>query len=369
MLLSNKLLLKDTFTKYYYIVLVLLYSSILLFDLYLNFIPFFPDTLLYTGFIENSYNSFTKLPLELISFKYFSYIFSWVSINNSFLYLTFNLFINQIAIIIYWKAWMEYKSNTIKKSEQRVFLIISFFYPLSILYSLVPLRESYFVFAFSVFLYGFIQKKPSVILLIGLVLVFLFRREVFALSVLLVFLKYIFAKDNSINSKKFLLSVCILPVIVFIGDLISTKLLNISISPASLSSFRNYQQITYMDSGMTYPTVNWDTWLDLLIDLPGILVQFIYAPLPIIVHTDFYSSIAYLIDAIFMLILTLTLIIIWRRNDRNSLWWIVICIFLIVSSLFEYYLLGAIRHRYFITIMLFPIIAEGFVRKGRNYVS
>ena len=367
LVISQKLLLKDVgFIKKYYGILIFVYSTLLLFDLHFDYIPFFPDTILYTDIIEGKSTLSNELPLELESFYFLSLLFSWVSMKSMILYLIFNLFINQIAIMMYWKAWKVYKNNNVKISEQRIYLLITSVYPLSVLYSLVPLRESFFVLGFSIFLFGLVYRKKNFYLLLGLLLIFLLRKEVFVLAILIVIIKMIVVRKNQINSKTLILIFALAPLLILIGNALSLKFLNIGISPNELANFRNYQRNSYLDSGMTYPSVYWNNWLDLILDVPGITMQFIYAPLPVIVNINFYSSVLYFVDALLMVVLTAILLLNSRWNLKNHFWWGIICIFLIISSLFEYYLLGAVRHRYFIVLMVFPVIAEGIIRR-REY--
>lgn len=358
-LMSKKTLLNDPFNLIYFISISFLYTTILLVDVVTNIIPFFPDTILYTDIITDYSFDISNQPSEIFYFKLFATFFSWISLGSPFLYLFFNFLVNQIGILLYWKSWTNFRGEcSVNVIQQRIYLIISALYPLSVVYSLTPLRESYFLCAFGLFLVGLTSKKKfNISIFVGLMLIYFFRKEIFFLSFALFLINVIFVRNKKISLKSLGAIGIMTPLLFSIINLLSIKILNIPLSPIALSNFRNYQRIVYFESGMVYPVVDWNTWWSMFIDLPGLVIQFMVAPLPILVEIDYLNSTIYFLDAIFILFLIAIILSNIKLLWENVTWVSIMLLLLIPSSIFEYYITGAVRHRYFIFLMIIPLVA------------
>lgn len=356
MFISKKLLLKDDkFNRYYFIGLLSMYFILLIGDIKFDYIPLFPDTQLYYDFLNNS-NSFISSEELSRGFGLFARIIYLLSFKNIGIYILFNALINQIGILLLWKAFRIYKEDKVTIKNQRLYLIFTFLYPVAMLYSLTLLRESYFLLSFSIFVLGLIQKnKLNITLIIGTVLVILFRTKFIILCILLYIFKIIIMNKLS-NKIKIMILLLGIPLIYMIINKVSSEILGIGLYPVNLQDFRNFQTLKYSESGIVYPKVEWSSWFDVLKDYPALIVQFLLSPLPILVEYDFLNSIAYTLDALYVIIALILFLINIRNSYKNLFWVSIILVIIILSSMFEYFLTGAVRHRYVAIIMFIPLL-------------
>ena len=152
-----------------------------------------------------------------------------------------------------------------------------------------------------------------------------------------------------------------LPFIIEIINILSLRLLNIEITPLALSKFRNYQINLYSGG---YPKVNWKNWIDLLLDYPLVFLQFLIAPIPVIAIRKI-PGIAYLMDGLFV---TGLILIISSKIKKyyNNLWIVLSFIFMSLSSMYEFVITGAVRHRYIGIILILPVISEILTKQGKQ---
>ncbi|MFW6017132.1 MAG: hypothetical protein ACOCRK_11895, partial [bacterium] len=343
-----------------YFISILIYLLILIIDIRLDIIPYFPDTDLYTNILRGNVEIAKTHSLGVrIGFKYLSTLFNYISAKIPLLYILFNMMLNQVGLMICWKAWMIYKEGDISIQEQRNYLIMAFVYPVSIIFSLVPLRESYMLFAFALFLLGVVQKKRvNIFLLLGTLLIFILRNELIIFSVMVLIAKYLFIYHKIIKKTKLLFFIILIPIIYGIINYVSTNYLNISITPSSLASFRNFQRNSYLLSGAVYPEVFWKSWFDVIKDFPFLILQFLFAPFPIIVNMDFSNKITYLLDGIYVSFLISYLLLNIKKVFSNKLWLSIFIMFVSLNSMYEYYMTASIRHRYYGIILLIPMFSE-----------
>ncbi|MFW6009488.1 MAG: hypothetical protein ACOCP8_09520 [archaeon] len=348
---SKYFLRKDNnFIYYYYLCILSSYTIILSLDLQIKILPSFPDTIKYSNYIKGNGN------FQYQGFEYLAFLFKWLSFNSVLVYLLFNLMITQIGIMMVWKAWLIYnRQNLIPIEYQRVFLILSAIYPLAIIYSLVPLRESYFIIGMGLFLIGIFKKKIiNIPLLIGIFIIFLIREHYILFVLIVLFIKY------SKNFKyRIILYIGAIPLIFAILDLIAYSFFNISITPEGLAYLKTAKAEAWQGhSAGTFPPVNWNTWFDVFIYLPKLFLQFLFAPFPIIVKTQFWTKYAYFIDGIYVTLLVVLLILHIKKIKNYKFWILIFIIYIGLSSMYEFLLSGAVRHRYFAVLMILPLVSS-----------
>ncbi|WP_130805781.1 hypothetical protein [Senegalia massiliensis] len=354
--ISKKLLLKDDkFNKYYFITILGVYFILLIGDIKFDYIPLFPDTELYYNFLNNS-GSFIS-PIELSrGFGLFSRTVYLFSFNNIGIYLLFNAIINQIGILLLWKSFMIYKKDKVTIKNQRLFLIFSAIYPVSIIYALTLLRESYFIFSFSIFLIGVMKKeKINLVLILGSILVVIFRIQYIVFCFLIYIIKLVFSNKKYIKYKIGFITF-LSPFMYKTINWFTSKFLGIGLNAISLRDFRNMQRNRYLDKGTVYPEVDWSNWIELFKDYPALIIQFLLTPFPILVEYDFLNSIAYTIDAIYVIVVLTLFLINLRYTYKNVFWIFTLIVIIALSSMFEYFFTGGVRHRYTAIIMLIPLI-------------
>lgn len=364
MFISKKLLLKDDkFNRYYFIGLLSMYFILLIGDIKFDYIPLFPDTNRYYELFLDFSKRVESIELN-IGFGIFSRFIYFLSFKNIGIYILFNAIINQTGILLLWKAFRIYKHDEVTIKNQRLFLIFSAVYPVSIIYSLTLLRESYFLFAFSVFLIGIMKKERiNIPLVLGSILVVIFRTKYLMFCFLIFIIKVVFY-DKKFIKYKVVITAIISPLIYKLIDWFSTKFIRIGLNVTSLQDFRNMQMRRYLETGLVYPEVSWTSWIDLFKDYPALIAQFLLSPLPILIEYDFMESLAYTIDALYVIVILLLFLINLRNNYINIFWIVTLIVIIILSSMFEYFLTGGVRHRYVLIIMFIPIL---FSDKKGNY--
>lgn len=366
MFISKKLLLKDDkFNRYYFIGLLSMYFILLIGDIKFDYIPLFPDTQLYYDLLLDFSKRVESIELN-IGFGIFSRLIYLLSFKNIGIYILSNALINQIGILLLWKSFRIYKQDKVTIKNQRLFLIFSAIYPVSIIYSLTLLRESYFLFAFSVFLIGIMKKeKINIPLILGTVLVVVFRTKYIMFCFVIYLIKFIFY-DRRFMKYKIMAATILYPFIYNFINKLSIKFIRIRLTINSFQDFRNSQRRRYIDTGLAYPETSWTNWLDALKDYPLLMAQFLFSPLPIVVEYDFLQSLAYTIDALYVIVLLILFFMNIRNNYKNTFWIITIVISIALSSMFEYFITGAVRHRYAIILMLIPLL---FSDKKENKIN
>lgn len=354
--LSKKLLLKDEkFNKFYFIAILSIYFILLLGDIKYDYIPFFPDTEKYYELLMDFSKRVSSIELN-IGFGIFSRFIYLLSFKNIGIYILANALINQIGILLLWKAFRIYKKDKVTIKNQRLFLIFSFIYPVSIIYSLTLLRESYFIFAFSVFLIGIMKStKINIYTILGAILVVIFRTKYIMFCGIVYFMKIVFYDGKDIKYKVGGIIV-LSPLIYKFIDWFSTKSMGIALNVTSLREFRNEQMIRYINTGFAYPRVDWNSWMDILKDYPLLIAQFLFSPLPILIEYDFLKSIGYTLDAFFVIIVLLLFLTNIRNNYKNTFWIVTLLAIMLLSSMFEYFLTGGVRHRYALILMFIPLL-------------
>lgn len=357
------MLLEDRkYNKIYLILLIIFNFTVLLASTVVKLIPDFPDANMYSGIVRTGIIPPNQTMAVAVGFKYGSLIFRYLSFHNVLWYVAFNFLINQLGIILVWKAWIKYKKGNVMLIQQRIYFILTAFYPMALLMGIVPFRGSYFLIFFAIFLYGAVSKWViNIPFIIGSLGMIILRKE-YVMVVGLIFLVKLY---NSIKIKnkgiKAILAIIVLIICYVAGSYAAKKLFNLSVTPQGLSHFRNGQTIQYINTRYSYPLIHWKNWLQVITYSPLLLLQFLFAPLPIVSHIDPFKGLAYLADALYVIFLTFLFIIRINKNIKGNAFWIInILILWVLNGMFEYYINAAVRHRYYMIIMLIALITEGF---------
>ncbi len=356
---SKLILLKDNrYLNVHFFALLLFYLLIGLIDFKIKLIPYFPDTNLFTRILETGVTPDNQSIGVKVGYKLLAIPIYWASLKSIFNYFLFNIMFFQMGLILIAGAFNKFYEIT-DVWVQRFFLILSAFMPSIIIYSFTPLRESYFVLALGLFFYGMSRKNLlNVFLILGVILAAILRIQLVLYFFIVLGARYFF---NLKWSKSAIIStIVILIPVFFLGlNFLSQSILRISISPESLSLFRNVQRLNYFESGVTYPEVNWTSWLDLFLDFPGLFFQFLLAPFPVLIFIPFWTKIAYFADGLFTLFILFLGVVLWKPAKSKSLWLLFALIYIGMSCFFEFHLLGAVRHRLPSTLLIMGIVSYG----------
>jgi len=362
LLISRKVLLEDyRFLNLYFLLLLLFYILIGLVDFHVKLIPFFPDTNLFTRILETGVTPENQSIGVKVGYKYLAIPIYQISLKSIYNYFLFNILFFQIGLTLMAGAFnLFYQIQDVW--VQRFFLLLAAFMPSIIIYSFTPLRESYFVLALGFFFYGLSQKSlVNFWLVLGIFLAGILRVQLVLYFIVVIGAKYFFRLRINKKTMFFFLSILI-PVFLVFLNYISTKLIKISITPETLSLFRNIQRINYYESGVTYPEVAWSSWFDLLYDFPGLFFQFLLAPFPILIFIPFWAKLAYFADGLYTLTILFLLGLFWKYIKPNGIWFIFALLYVTMSCFFEFHLLGAVRHRLPATLLFMGIVSFGLAK-------
>lgn len=333
--------------------LFIFYHILLVLDLKFNFIPHLPDSEQYLYIFENELLP-QDISRSLVGFYFVSRFLRVLLMYNIIAYVSFQIYIYFVSILIFLKSWELLYKHEYENTFRQLFLIVALLLPSSILYTLVPLRECFTTFAFAVSLYflTLLFKKSSIIntgYISGLFLV-IFTRVQVAFYFILSFLGLKVAIDKNLMRK---IAVTVLGIGLFIGLVVYT---NYQISPEKLQWARNYRVNTYYPA---YGNVSWKSYSDILASTPELALQFLLSPFPILHKFDPLQFKLASIDALIVLTLLIVFMVNIKHIITNNLYWLLLIIFyLILFGIYEFGVLGAVRHRLPMTILIIAIVAD-----------
>lgn len=355
---AKRILISDNkYINLHFLGLLLFYLAIGLVDFKIKLIPYFPDTNLFTRILETGVTPHNQSIGVKIGYKFLAIPIYLISLKSIFNYFLFNILFFQLGLIFLAGAF----NRTYGIQDvwvQRFYLILAALAPSIVVYSFTPLRESYFVLALGLFFYGMTGKyKLNYFLILGVILAGILRVQLLLYFFIIVGLQYLV--QLKLSRKMVIGLILVLFPLFFVAlNYLSTSILNIPISPESLSLFRNVQRMNYFESGVTYPEVDWRTWLDLILDFPGLFFQFLLAPFPVIIFIPFWTKLAYFADGLYLLFLIFICLTFIKNIKKYSLWLIYIGVYVGMSAFFEFHLLGAVRHRLPATLLILSIAAQ-----------
>ncbi|MFC3880863.1 hypothetical protein ACFOSV_11775 [Algoriphagus namhaensis] len=355
---AKSVLLPDSkYLNLHFFGLLLFYLTIGLIDFNFKLIPFFPDTNLFTRILETGETPFNQSIGVRIGYKYLAIPIYQLSLRSIYNYFLFNICFLHLGLIFLAAAFNQFYAQS-DVWVQRFFLLLGAVAPSILVYSFTPLRESYFVLALGLFFYGLSKKNLlNIFLILGVLLAGILRVQLLLYFFILFFVQYLHKKKLSTGLLVVLLIFAI-PVGYFSLNFLSQAILNIRITPESLSLFRNLQRLEYFESGVTYPEVFWTSWFDVILDFPGLFFQFLLTPFPVIIFIPFWTKLAYFADGLFLLFLLFVAIPIFSDWRKYSVWLLFIGIYIGMSAFFEFHLLGAVRHRLPATLLLMALAAK-----------
>ncbi|EKF9831242.1 hypothetical protein O1D23_002745 [Vibrio cholerae] len=315
------------------------------------FFPTFGDTELFSNIIASD-----SFPIDqsmgVKNFYYITYILRVVSFFDVQVYVLYQNFIYFISVFIIFKAfciWYKNKGLIIGSECKIIYLLFIGMYPASIMYISVPLREFMIIFALAVFILGvvrFVVDNDNVIILLGFFLVFAIRPQLLPALLLSLYL-------SKYNDKWYYYMPLIImpPFLLFLFSIVFYE-----ITPEKLSYIRIHWSDLHGDE--VYGVFEWNTWLDLLLDFPSLFLQYSLSPINILHNKDFFSMLGAGFDVLFLLplysIMIIALIKDWKNIAKNP-FFIFFIVTLTMSSIWEAYIGGAVRHRLVSILSILPI--------------
>lgn len=315
---------------------------------FLPWFPYFPDTQGFAMLIEG--DGLVSHSLGVRLYYIVSTPLRWVSVGQLELYLMTQQLLFVLSIILVWKAWLIHCSAfNYKPGRYGIYVLMMILYPSIIMFITIPLREFLMVFGFSLFLYGltqYLHLKRIKWLIIGSLLTIFIRPQLVILYPLL----FVVAKQKN-YIKLLILGGLLLILLAPLFELVT----GYKFTPEFFAFLRERGTSHYAESGMTYGSVVWHSYLDVLIDLPALTFQFLLSPLPIMHTANPLNFATMLLDLGFVLV------VFWGvfrvKNAVSSPYLKMFFLASIIFSIWEFYIGGAVRHRMPLVIMLIPLAA------------
>jgi len=313
-------------------------------------LPFFPDAYLYSDLYVNGqgvhYLSFSKKiyywVLQALAFPLLGSIaaligLQWVAYLGSYVFLS--------------KAWgVCLKKEGFAVEEGRLSFMLFLFYPAVFMFVGLPMREAFFLLGFSVFIYGLVvftyYGGGFNWLLLGALLAILMRVQFVVILVTFLSMSFLFSD----RLRKYFPLVACFPVVVFF---VFMSYSGYEISPEWFAYIRSDAAERYSDVGHVYGEFFWPDYFSLIMDLPVLVLQFMFSPWPLLHGFSVTAFASYTVDLIYVLAIYLFSSIFLYRNCR--FWFFIVLVGFVISGFWEFYIGGAVRHRIPMVLMLiFP---------------
>ncbi len=323
----------------------------------LPFVPNLPDTELFSKIItQNYFPPHQSLGVRL--YYIISYPLRFLSLFKLELFILFQIFIFMLSLMVIWKSWqIVLRANSQDDTMGiNLFLILSALYPSFLLYIPIPLREFFILFGFSIMVYGLVQRYYHYT---GLFYIFLgsflliFGRP--QLIVIVIIFLALFQQNRWIKYGLIGSGIFLLPIIF-------SKLTSYQFTPEFFSYLRNVSNSRYGE--LAYGMVNWKSYLDIIIDLPLLFLQFILSPFAFLHDKNPISLFAIFIDAIFSIGIYLS--VIYAGLKLSKIYLFIFIISGIIFSIWEFHLGAAVRHRMPLVAILLPVASYGMIKFYRD---
>jgi len=345
--------LKVGFSAQAITVFYLYYYLFAMFSTAMPFVPDLPDTKLFGEMITNNYFP-SRQSLGVRLFYVITYPIRILSLFKLELFILFQIFIFIISLMVLWKSWqiVLVHEGQDKHLGINLFLVLAAMYPAFLLYIPIPLREFFILLGFSIMMYGIISKyynhKGMLYIFLGSILLLFGRPQ---LIVVVVLFLAIFQKNKWLKYGFIIASIFLIPILF-------SSLMSYKFNPEFFEYLRNSGVRKH--GILAYGLVDWHTYLDIIMDLPGLVSQFLLSPFPILHNRNPLNLFAIFIDAIFSLFIYMSVIYAGIKVSK-----IYIFVFLLSATLFsiwEYHIAGAVRHRLPLTTILLPVASYGLLK-------
>lgn len=346
-------LLKVDFSNKSIAIFFIYYYLFFIFSTFMPFIPNLPDTALFSEMItEDFFPWYQSLGVRL--FYVITYPIRVLSLFKLELFILFQIFIFMISLMILWKSWQIVleKNNQDRNLGVNLFLFLAGVYPAFLLYIPIPLREFFILLGFSIMIYGLIEKYYNntgvLYIVLGSILLLFGRPQL--IVIVMIFLA-LFQKNKWLKYSLILSSIFLIPILF-------SALTSFQFNPEYFAYLRNHSIPKFGNLG--YGEVIWYTYRDILIDIPGLLVQFLISPMPILHDRSAVEFFAIFVDAIFSILIYLS--VIYAGVKVSKIYLFVFLVSAIIFSIWEFHIAGAARHRMPLVAILLPVASYGMLK-------
>ncbi|MBP2833264.1 hypothetical protein J8281_13805 [Aquimarina sp. U1-2] len=323
-----------------------------------------PDTHAYAAVIFD-FKNFNAFTFGVMGYSILNYIPIKLCFGRPAVFVIFNIFYFQVAILYLFKAFKMYCGYNGEKTRTSVFIflqILSVVYPVALMHTSSILRESMMLMVFSICIYFLVKfycmrYKNYVLMLVFILFLFIIRPITGICMVLAYFVAYV-DKKKLLTAKNFLKFGVLALILAFIGQEVILSLYNIDFSIEWIAQYRARSNSRFGIEG--YNSLDWTSPLYYLKNLFLIVTQYILSPLPILVSKEVaFNKLIPLLDSVFIIVFLFLPIVMFRRKNFNR-WMILFLLFIVVPAIMETNISGAYRHRMNGIFMLLPLAAYVF---------
>lgn len=330
------------------------YFLLVIGDSLFNYLPFLPDTDLYSFMISTGQYPETSSE-NILALYYMTLFIGTICLNNPIIYVFFCIFLFIVSLMIFIRAWKKANPSFSENGEFTAALLM-LAWPASTVYMTAPLREAFIIFGFSLFVNGFmnfIYKQQWKSLIIGSIIICAIRLQLIVLVFPVLGALAIYKlKIPKIAKFSIIVGTAFIAFLALRYILVEQPL-----SPETMAALRNRNLLSAGPLG--YGNVSWDSYLDMMKDYPFIILQFLFSPLPIFVQNNPLDTFIPFLDCLFLIFLMIMVAIRFRFHLRNNLPLLLFMLFyIILFGGYEYHLGGAVRHRMPLTILFILLAAQ-----------
>lgn len=327
----------------------LILLSFVLLDYFFNLVFYAPDAKLYSEMILGDFEQWPPDP-EMQRMKGFGKLLSIVFLKKPILYISFCSFLVLTSGLILWEA-VKQRVSQMHYLAFPIFIVLIACLPSVLAYGTMPSREVWIVFSLAAFIWSlnFINSKGKQwYCLIPVLLLWFFRPGMMVIAVFSLCL--IFAHSwKEIWWKKLAIFTPLSIVALWITHV---KLFPI-FSLSSLQYKRNEAVTRSSWEDDTYGMVDWSSWIDVLRDIPLLVLQLLTAPFALLEGDPFKHKLSGLLDASILMILLVLLLIKIRTSFKVFPQFLIfLSCFVICLGFYEYHYMGAVRHRMGMTLLV-----------------
>ncbi len=326
-----------------------------------------PDTIVYATIIHDFSEYFNTYSFGVLGYSILSYIPFKLCFGMPLVFISFNIFYYQIAVLYLFKAFKIYGNYHNKVIGNNVFVfmqIAATMYPIGMIHVSSILREPMMLLFFSINIYfltkyHFTNFTNYFVLSISLLFLFIIR-PLTGIAMLIAFLSsYIYVKR--LFTFRNLLKLSVVGILAFI--LTKNIILSIYNLDFSLDWIIKYRAESNAKFGIEgYHALNWDGFFHTIKNVFLLVSQYLFSPIPILVDKQvMYNKLIPTIDTLFNSLFIFLPILIYRKRFFKT-WMICFLIFIIIPALFETNISGAYRHRMNGIFMLIPLTSYIFSR-------
>ncbi|CAZ95800.1 hypothetical protein [Zobellia galactanivorans] len=322
-----------------------------------------PDSVVYASIIQDFGTYFNFYSFGVKGYSILNFLQYQLCFKRPFVFVVFNIFYYQVAVLFVYKAFktfLVYHNKIVDKRKfYAILVVLSSFYPITVIINASILRESMALMFLAIFSYLLIryivtQKGTMLMALFVLTLVFVTRPLTGVCSVIALFLGYCY-KNKLYSLKNFIWLAVIIVIVNFSIKTVVSNLYQLDFNMAWLISYRDASNARFGTEG--YSTMNWSGPFDYVKNVMFLVLQYLLSPLPILVSpTVTMNKLIPLIDSFYIIFVLITPILLFYKKYMKG-WLLLFLIFLVVPALFETNISGAYRHRISAVFFLIPLVS------------